>query len=148
MIIEIDQSNKIEETNKNTIIGMSNGKAFAVLIKGRAKRKLKEEFRKAGKQNLFKFRVFIAGVVLMIKYSGLKGISEVVIDEEYTGKDNMLRSMFLEMWKRYFEKAPIVRVDNIGRKSGAHAAAYLAMKGRNKVDREIKYEELKALCLK
>ena len=45
MRIEIDQSNKIEQTNKDTIIGLSNDKTFTVLIKAREKRKLQEELK-------------------------------------------------------------------------------------------------------
>lgn len=149
MRIEIDQSIKIEETNKNTIIGMANfrNEAFTVIIKGRTKRRLKEEFRKIGKPNLFKFRAFVAGVVLMIKYSGFKDISDVVIDEEYSGKEKILRSMFLEMWSGYFKKVPNFEIDNIGKKSNAHKISYYTMKGKHKPDKEISFDELRKLCL-
>jgi len=75
MKIEINQSNKIEQTNKDTIIGLSNQKAFTILINRKIKRKLQEEFRKQGKPRLFVYRTFIAGVVLLIKYAQLKNLS-------------------------------------------------------------------------
>jgi len=46
MKIEIDQSGKIEETNVDTVIALSNGVKFSVRIHRRTKRRLQEEFRK------------------------------------------------------------------------------------------------------
>ena len=148
MRIEINQSNKIEQTNKDTIIGLSNERAFTVLIKRKIKRKLQEEFRKQGKPRLFIYRTFIAGVVLLFKYAQLKNLSRVVIDEEYYGKDKMLKSMFLEMWSRFFKDIPEISFEKIGKKSKVHNVCYLAMKGKNKVDKIIRFEEIKRLALK
>ncbi len=148
MRVEINQSNKIEQTNKDTIIGISNDRAFTILIKSRIKRKLQEEFRKQGKPRLFVYRTFIASVVLAFKYAQLKNLSRVVIDEEYYGKDKMLKSMFLEMWSRFFRDVPEVSFEKIGKKSKVHSACYLAMKGKNKADKIIGFEEIKRLALR
>ena len=56
MRIEINQSNKVEQTNKDTIIDVSNKKSFTILISRKIKRKLQEEFRKQGKPRLFTYR--------------------------------------------------------------------------------------------
>ena len=148
MNIEIDQSNKIEKTNKDTIIGLVNSKTFTILIKAREKRKLQEEFRKQGKPRLFVYRTFIAGVVLLVKHAQLKNLSKIIIDEEYFGKERMLKSMFLEMWSRHFEKIPEIDFEKIGKKSGAHNISYLTMKGKRKPDRTIGFNEIKRLALK
>ena len=148
MRIEIDQSNKIEKTNKDTIIGLTNNKTFTVLIKAREKRKLQEEFRRQGKPRLFVYRTFIAGVVLLIKYACLENLSEVIIDEEYFGKERILKSMFLEMLSRYSDKIPEIGFERIGKKSGAHNISYLTMKGKYKPDKVIGYNEIKRLVLK
>jgi len=147
MKIEINQSNKTEETNKDTIIGLSNEKSFTILINRKIKRKLQEEFRKQGKPRLFVYRTFIAGVILVLKYAQLKNLSQVVIDEEYYGKDKMLKSMFLEMWSRYFIDIPEVSFEKIGKKSKVHNVCYSAMK-KNKANRVASLEELKRLALK
>ncbi|MFH0854014.1 MAG: hypothetical protein V1891_00775 [bacterium] len=147
MRIEIDQSNKIEQTNKDTVIGLSNGKVFTVVISRQIKRRMKEEFRMRGKQNLFKYRCFIAGVVLMIKYAKIERVSIIVIDKEYYGKEIILKSMFLEMWSRYFSYIPDIIFDNIGKKSNAHIAAYHTMKGKYAFDKKLDFYELSKLCL-
>ena len=147
MRVEINQSNKIEQTNKDTILGLSNDVSFTILIKRKIKRKLQEEFRKQGKPRLFVYRTFIAGVVLMFKFAKLKNLSQVVIDEEYYGKDRMLKSMFLEMWSRFFKEIPEVSFEKIGKKSKVHNVCYIAMKNA-KADRVVGFEELRRLALK
>ena len=147
MIIKVNQSNKIEQTNKDTIIGLANEETFTILINRKTKRKLQEEFRKQGKPRLFVYRTFIAGVVLALKYAQIKNLSRVVIDEEYYGKDKMLKSMFLEMWSRFFKEIPEVSFEKIGKRSNVHNACYTAMK-RGKTDKIVGFEELRRLALK
>lgn len=148
MRVEINQSNKIEQTSKDTIIGLANTKTFTILIKAKIKRKLQEEFRKQGKPRLFVYRTFIAGVVLLLKYAHLGKLSKVVIDEEYYGKEKLLKSMFLEMGSRYFTEIPEISFETIGRKSKVHNICYLTMKGKYKPDKAIEFEEIKQMTLK
>ena len=148
MRIEINQSIKIEQTNKDTIIGLSDKTTFTILINRRTKRKLQEEFRKQGKPRLFVYRTFIAGVILAFRYAKIKNLFKIVIDEEYYGKDKMLKSMFLEMWSRFFREIPEVSFEKIGKKSKVHNVCYLVMKGRNKADKVIGFEELRRLALR
>jgi len=58
MKIEIDQSGKIEDTSKNTIIAFSNGKFKSIFISAREKRELQKFFRRIGKPRIFVYRVF------------------------------------------------------------------------------------------
>ncbi len=94
------------------------------------------------------YRTFIAGVVLLLKYSQIGDIYEIVIDEEYSGRENFFRSIFLEMSSRELKNIPQIRISNIGKKSNAHNVCYLTMKGKRKADRELNYGEIKRLCLK
>lgn len=148
MEIQTDQSNKIEHTNKDTIIGLSNGTTFTVLISSKVKRQLQEEFRKQGRPRLFVYRTFIAGVVLALKYAKLNNISKIIIDEEYFGKNNLLKSIFLEMWSRFFTNIPEIIFERITRKSNAHNISYLTMRGKYPPKKTITLYELKRLVLK
>jgi hypothetical protein len=148
MNIEIDQSNKIEQTSKNTIIGLSNTKTFTILVEGKVKRRLQEEFRKQGKPRLFVYRTFIASVVLLLKYAELNNLIKVTIDKEYFGKEKILKSMFLEMWCRYFDQIPEISFEQIGKKSNAHNISYLTMKGKYKPDKILDFDDIKRLVLK
>ena len=118
------------------------------MIKGKIKRKIQEEFKKRGKPRLFVYRTFIAGVVLLLKNSHLKNFSTIIIDQEYCGKERMLKSIFLEMWSRYFDEIPEISFERIGKKSNAHNISYLTMKGKYKPDKILSFGEIKQLALK
>lgn len=148
MIIQINQSNKIEKTNKDSIIGLANEISFTVLLKRKIKRKLQEDFRKEGKPRLFVYRTFIASVVLLIKYAKLKNISKIIIDLEYFGKDKLLKSIFLEMWSRFFSEIPEISFERVGKKSKVHYICYFTMKGKYKPNKVLEYKEIKRLVLK
>ena len=148
MIIEINQSNKIEQTNKDSIIGLANEETFTVLLKRKIKRRLQEDFRKRGRPRLFVYRTFIASVVLLIKYAKLKNISKIVIDLEYFGKDKLLKSIFLEMWNRFFSEIPEISFERVGKKSKVHDICYFTMKGKYKPNKVLEYKEIKRLALK
>lgn len=148
MIIQINQSNKIEKTNKDSIIGLANEISFTVLLKRKIKRKLQEDFRKEGKPRLFVYRTFIASVVLLIKYAKLKNISKIIIDLEYFGKDKLLKSIFLEMWSRFFSEIPEISFERVGKKSKVHYICYFTMKRKYKPNKVLEYKEIKRLVLK
>ena len=148
MVIQINQSNKIEKTNKDSIIGLANDVRFTVLLKRKIKRRLQEDFRKQGKPRLFVYRTFIASVVLLIKYAKLKNISKIIIDLEYFGKDKLLKSIFLEMWTRFFSEIPEISFERVGKKSKVHDICYFTMKGKYKVNKVLEYKEIKRLVLK
>lgn len=147
MTIEVDQSIKVEQTNHDTVIGISNGKQCAVMISSKIKRKLKDDFRKVGKRRSYTLRTFIAGVVLAIEHAKLTHLSKIIIDIEYPGKDRILKSIFLEMWSRHHNDIPDIRFSLIGKKSKAHEVCYLAMKKRRKVDKILTYGDIKKLVI-
>ena len=148
MRISVDQSVKIEQLNRDTIIGASNDIRFAAVLPSKAKRKLQEEFRHSHRSKLFRYRTFMAAVVLTLHYAEIKDVPSVVIDREYAGQEVLLRSMFYEMWSLLHEELPPVEIKEIGKKSPAHATAYLAMKGKRPIDRVLTYQEVRDLALR
>jgi hypothetical protein len=148
MKIEIDQSNKVEQTSKTTFISFSNGEHFTVSIPAEVKRKLQEEFRTQGKPLLFVRRTFIAGVVLLLRYGKIHRDDEVIIDQEYYGHEKTLKSMFAEMWTRFSDDVPEIDFQRIGKKSRAHEVVYSTMKGIYKPNRVLTFGEIKRLVLK
>ena len=67
MIIEIDQSGKIENTSKNTVIAFSNEIFGSILVKAKDKREIQKIFRKIGKPRIFVYRLFAILIFLLIK---------------------------------------------------------------------------------
>ena len=67
MRIEIDQSGKIENTNKPTVVGFSNKESGIVLITPKDKKAIQKYFRDIGKPKLFIYITFVALVFYLIK---------------------------------------------------------------------------------
>lgn len=123
MKIEIDQSGKIEETNKNTIIAFSNGSHATVLISSNTKRQLLKIFRNQGEPKIFIYRVFTAGVFLLIK-PYLSSITTIIIDIEWFGKERLISDIFFEfMHKNKLLQKPDIYFRSIGKDSPAHILA-------------------------
>ncbi|MBI4022175.1 MAG: hypothetical protein HY372_02365 [Candidatus Andersenbacteria bacterium] len=148
MRIYIDQSVKIENTNRATAIGLSNRIQFVVRIPAAVKKHLQREFRRRGKRRLFVFRTFIAGVVLTLQHAPLHGRSSVVIDLEYPGLEKVLYSMFFEMWSRISTDMPVIEFRRVGKRSKAHEVSHKTATGQRTADKTISYEEIRPLALK
>ncbi len=127
MKIEIDQSGKIEQTSKNTILCLSNKKWYAVLIPKRAKRQLQEIFRRNGQIRNFILFTFCAGLAILLRNSHPK--SKVTIDEEYYGKSAVIKNILGQMLKGIHPEIPLAFAC-IGKTSPAHLLAKEVFKGR------------------
>ena len=136
MKFEIDQSGKIEQTNKNTILCISNDKWKAVLIKARTKRQIQEIFRRNGQSRNFILFTFSAGLSFLIEEMGKTG--QVIIDQEYFGKEHIITKILLEMLSKKVE----VHFRRIGRKAMAHHRAYAVAIGKLKAHKILKLEEI------
>lgn len=145
MKVQIDQSQKVEETNKDTFIGFSNDINHVIRIPAKIKRQLKQEFRELGKPELFTYRVFSAGICLLIK-DYLRKIDMIVVDEEYIGRARLIRDMLQEMLKRMRRKEPRIYFDKVGKKK-VHKLVYGAMK-KKKADRTLRIGELRELLFR
>lgn len=141
MKIYIDQSGKIEQTNKPTVLAFSNGIRNAILIPTKIKRQLQGIYRRGGRQRIFIYKTFAIGVFFLIeKY--LARIDEVVIDIEYPGKEILIREIILSnIKKRKFRRFPEINFSKIGRKSKAHDLAWKVFKRKIKANRILTLKE-------
>lgn len=121
MQYQVDQSGKIEQTNKITVIAYSNSDKFAVLITGKSKRKLQEVFRKHGFTALFVYYIFSVGVYYLL--TSLKQKSDIVIDTEYPGKDKIIKQFIIGLLEKNNKPSHYIRFARIGNKPPAHYAA-------------------------
>lgn len=85
MRIEIDQSGKVEDTARPTVLAYANSKIRVIVIPAASKRKLQEMYRRIGQPRLFVYQVFALGVYQLIRL--LRQPHIITIDTEYPGKD-------------------------------------------------------------
>ncbi len=104
MKVEIDQSGKVEQTNKNTILCLSNDNWDAIIIKAKTKRQLQEIFRRHGQIRNFIIFTFSSLLAILIKRN--LHLGKITIDQEYFGKEKIIMNKAVEdVWNtaRYYK---------------------------------------------
>jgi len=141
MRIEIDQSWKIENTNKHSVLAFSDGFSSSVLITAKDKKLLQKFFRAAGKPGMFVYRTFTILAYYLVK-DHLDKIDEIVFDREYPQKEALIKDLFLQLVRKHrpsFDKN-CIWFEEIGKKSNAHWEAYWVFKGDKKPTKAITYQ--------
>ena len=127
MKIEIDQSGKIEHTNKLSILAFYNNTCKAIAISANEKKKLQRYFRENNQPRMFSILVFSVMVYLLIR--GHISNNTVYIDREYPGYENFIKEKIIFLFHKYsrrkIDKGQL-HFTQIGKKSRAHIIAYQA----------------------
>lgn len=127
MKIEIDQSNKVEQTSKSTVVAFSDGINRSIELSSKEKQILQKYFRSIGKPRLFVLLTFCALVYMLVE-SFLDSNLEMAIDREYTGYDQLIKQKiigFARIFRKKLDKSQIT-FREIGKKSAAHQLAYFS----------------------
>lgn len=129
MKIEIDQSGKIESTNRLTVIAFSNRHGKSLLITAKDKKSIQSIFRKINQPRIFISQVFAAAVYYLVK-DELKNINTIIIDNEYMGHEKYIKKLIIKFLENDNIKTDKVQIyfRSIGKKSKAHDVAYKAFK--------------------
>lgn len=131
MIVQIDQSGKLEKTNTPTVIGFSNGKSRALLISAADKLVLKQHFRDRGKRRAYIYKCFAAIIFLLLRDE--PQIELAIIDTEYPGQESIIKSYLLNFFRASgrddIDKSSFV-FKAIGRSSRGHTVVYRAYTGK------------------
>lgn len=143
MRIEIDQSGKIEYTDKNTVLAFSDGKQKSILFKSKNKRKIQKVFKGANRPGIFVYKLFAILLYLLIKDDSSK-IQSMVVDIEYTGKENLIKTFLKRVLIKSNNKFNISNISfrQVGRKSRCHKIAIEVYRKKRKPSKEISLEEV------
>lgn len=142
----IDQSGKVENTQKLTVVSCSNGKAKTLVISAVQKRKLL-----AVMQNMYwpkkviVFRIFAGLVFLLIKN---EKIDVLIIDREYPGQEAIIRDVIVSLFKKARKNPPEINFKEIGKKAKAHQVALETFQGKRKPDMFVKAVDVLRLFYK
>lgn len=146
MRIEVDQSGKIEQLNKDSIIAFSNKNQFSILIPKDAKQEIFKLYK--GKIKDLRYRLFCIGIYYCLK-NYIKEKELITICCEYIGKENLIKSFILDYLRKDYAKIDpkIIRFGIIGKKSNAHAVAIDVFRGNRKPNHILSLAEVEK-CLK
>lgn len=146
MRIEIDQSGKVEDTSKATVVAFSNDINRVIRISSQEKKLIQRYFRSIGKPKLFMVLTFCALVYLLI-YDFINKNFEIVIDREYPGYDYFIKDQLIIFAKHFHKhlKRDQIKISQIGKKSRAHVIAYNSSKSKVFNKRFKSYDIIKLL---
>ncbi len=99
MKIEIDQSGKIERTNRLTVITYSNKINRSVLITAKDKKSIQSIFRKINQPRVFISKVFASAIYFLIK-KDFRKIDTIIIDKEYPGHEKYIKRLIIEILEK------------------------------------------------
>lgn len=148
MAYQIDQSGKIEQTNKNTVICLSNSIHATIILKAKDKRELQDIYRKAGKPKVFPTQVFAALTYLLIEKAKIKeGI--VYIDKEYPGHEDIIKSYITQLITKLGKNnldPENIRFMLVGKTSNSHLIGYKDWK-KGRADFKVSKDDILAMIL-
>ncbi|MFC1723407.1 hypothetical protein ACFL0V_04680 [Nanoarchaeota archaeon] len=144
MYIEVDQSGKIEQFGMDTVIALSNGIRYSILIPKKAKQQVYLK-RKKEIDNL-KLKLFTIGLYYCLK-GFIKGDVKTVICMEYTGHDRLIKSDLIDLLRKrnLVIDSENICFNQITKKSGAHKFAiqvYRKQKSPNRILSEQDIEKI------
>ncbi len=143
MRVEIDQSGRIEQLDTSTIVGYANGHSDAVEIQVNTKRKLKQQLSSRLYPNKDLPAVIFAVCIFILISKNLK-ITAIEIDEEYSGKEEIIMETINKLLKSTKHPTYItIRFRRIGKNSPAHYLVWNIHRGkRNSKYRRLSLKEI------
>jgi len=145
--IEVDQSIKVENTRRPTVLALSDEVTYALLIPARVKRRALAYLREQGKPaKIATLRVFAAGLFLLLR-DFVGSVEQVTIDVEYAGHEADIRSMLLALFRKAGQEieSETITFARIGKRSRAHHLALSVGRGKRPPDQRVKADELLTL---
>ncbi|MBU2544861.1 hypothetical protein KKC65_00185 [Patescibacteria group bacterium] len=132
MAYQIDQSGKVEDTNKLTIVALANGRVKSLKISAVEKQKLIKIMRIHDyPKKTFIYKIFASLIFLLLKNERIEGI---IIDNEYPGHQAIIKDVLQRLFKKKNKQAPEIMFAEIGKKSIAHKVALEVFRGKRKPD--------------
>lgn len=132
MIYQIDQSGKIEQTNRPTIVALANGKSKTLKISAIEKQRLiKTMLELDYPQKNYTHKIFGAMIFLLLYRSK---ITDVLIDTEYSGHSASIKEIVMQLFQKTQAICPEISFGYIGKKSNAHHLAIEIFRNKKKAD--------------
>lgn len=147
MRAEIDQSGKIEQTNKSTVIALANDQTRTLKITSTEKHRLILAVKRLEypKKNYI-YRLFATLVFILLKD---RKAASVIIDTEYQGHESVIKDTLIFLFSKNSLILPEIHFGRVGKKSRAHKEGLAVFQGKHKAQTIIKAEEvLKSLYTK
>jgi hypothetical protein len=147
MRVEVDQSGRIDQTDRPTVLALANGKKYSICISATTKRECLHQLRQKWRgvtptPNLYVL-VFATSLYLLLK-SHISHLTQVVIDTELPGHEGTIKDHLLNLcWRSGLKiTAEVISFRQIGKKSPAHDAAIQVFRGKVQPNQKVSVKDL------
>lgn len=144
MILQVDQSVKIENTSADTVLALSNDVCYAILIPAVAKRHCLQVLRRRHMRGTtIVLQVFSAALFLLLERH-LHQAERVVIDVEYPRHEGAIKGMLLNWIRRTRPDFDAHRIlfKRVGKACPAHRRAIQIVRHKELPDRVVTAREV------
>ena|SRR3989344_4781585 len=132
MSYQIDQSGKIEQTNKQTIVALANGTKKSVRISAVEKQRLiKTMVELDYPQKNYTHKIFAAMIYILLQKSK---VESVLIDTEYSGHDASIKEILIQLFQKSQKSCPEINFGYVGKHSNAHHLGISIFRNKQKAD--------------
>lgn len=146
MHVEVDQSGRIDQTNKPTVLAMANGDHYSVRVSAVEKRKILQALRRQKPRwSTALINVFVFSTLLFfLLKERIKKITLAVIDEEFTGHEPLIKDRIMTLCR---SQGIVVYKDQIAfkqvtKKSPSHKLAWRVYNSLIKPDLTLTAEDV------
>ena len=143
-MVEIDQSGKLEQLNTGTAVAFSNGESAAVWLSAGVKRQVALRLRKTLIPSHDLWAILFA-IVIFLMTEELGADATMRIDEEYTGKEEVIKEVLEKLLIRKLGSKWVgsIRFGRIGKESEAHKLCWYVHREKNRQKvRSLKAEDI------
>lgn len=130
MVVEIDQSGRVEDLTMNTTVAYSNGHHKVIFVSAGIKRNVVRILKSDPSISVDYAPFFFALLVFLLLKEG--ELHSVLIDEEYSKKDDFIAEALRSFFEKKAVSCPQIRFGRIGKRSNAHALALKAHRTRGR----------------
>ncbi len=146
MQAEVDQSGKIEWTQKPTVVALSNGIHSSVMISAKDKRYLLKELARrqpARNRTMHRLLVFATLLFILLK-ENINRLDQIVVEDEYQGHSPTIKEHILNLFRRHKKEVDPQKIifRRIGKSSPAHDLAITVFRGKSLPSRKLKAAEV------
>ncbi len=140
MNFQIDQSGKLEHTNRPTIVCLANGYIKTIKITAPEKQKLLRTIKEIEfpKQNYI-YKLFAVLIFLIVKKEKIKFLE---IDKEYPGNESIIKDTLIHLYSKYEIVIPEISFVLVGKESNCHKGGIAVFQYKEKPNIIIKAEKI------
>lgn len=136
---EVDQSIKMDDLVRDTVLAIANGISYAIVIPANVKRAVMQRLRAKGKSHTaVAIYVFAIGLYFLLR-SVIRQVDQIIIDVEYTGRETEIKNTLVAYLRRdvqHFDPARIL-FRHIGKQSPAHHLAVEIVRHRQTANKRV-----------